>query len=536
MIRSTGGGSLAALQSGQIATFPYTENFDSATPPVLPAGWESTANRTPGTADMTVSGSAPRSVPNCVSAANATVAQSLTSPEFDFSSVNPDRISWYMRRSSTFSAPVVLEYSTDGGNAWDTLPGDTLVGTGSAVYEETVRELPRWLGGMKRVRVRWRIIPAASGTSGTLRFDDVRVTAHPAYDLTLVRVSFSPASPRAADPIDVTGCVKNAGLLPASGFSLCLYARCEDTLRPVTCTLLASSAPSPVLEPGDSSAVTIPGVRLPAGLNTLVAVVQDTADLDQSDNLCCADIAVSASPGGVVINEIMFAPLAGEAEYVELMNSTDQPVSLTGWRLTTGSGAAVKTLVIPRVPVPLSPGCCAVVAGDSGIYRFFPSLLGPDTQRVIIPRVWETRLNNAGEDIELRDPSGNVVDSVFYSPSWHNPAVTDRTGRSLERIVASANSNDPGNWSTCTLPQGDSRAGKQHSSFARGAGGECLGLPQSLLSRRGRRGRRDGDSLQDAAGGLVGLDTGVRRARASHTHACHVRSFHGVRGDSLGRA
>ena len=169
----------ALPEVGQVTVYPYAENFDSASPPVLPAGWGSSRNRGAETDDMTVSQSASRSAPNCVSATNATVAQSLSSPEFDFTGVVPEKLSWFMRRSSTFSASVVAECSTDGGDAWGIRLGDTLRPDGSAAYVGSVRDLPRSLAGMRHVRIRWRVIPSSTGSAGTLRFDDISVPPIP---------------------------------------------------------------------------------------------------------------------------------------------------------------------------------------------------------------------------------------------------------------------------------------------------------------------------------------------------------------------
>ena len=442
---------------------------------------------------MTVSQSASRSAPNCVSATNATVAQSLSSPEFDFTGVAPGKLSWFMRRSSTFSASVIAECSTDGGGAWGITLGDTLRPDGSAAYVESARDLPRSLAGMRHVRMRWRVIPSSTGSAGTLRFDDISVTVHPAFDLALVRLIVTPPSPRFSELVTVTGTVKNVGLVPMAGFSLGLYRNCGDTLHPVPCDPLALSAPSPALDPGDSVAITLNAGSLAGGWNSLLGLLRDSADMNQSNDWLGVEIDVASLPGGVVINEIMFAPFAGEGEYVEFLNNSDQPVSLTGWRLIARSGTSVnpKTLVFPRVRSPLFPGRCAVVAEDSGVFHFFPSLSGADTERVVIPPVWETRLNNTGGDLVLKDPGGGVADSVFYSPSWHNPAVIDRTGRSLERILASGHSNDPANWSTCVLPEGGTPARGNSVALTRTS-------PEGVVSCFPNPFSPDGDGVEDA--------------------------------------
>ncbi len=451
---------LLSSASGQVSVFPYAENFDSSSSAALPAGWGSSRNRGTGGDDFAVSQSAPRSAPNCVAASNATIAQTLTSPVLNFTGVVPETVTWFMRRSSTFTSPIIVEFSTDDGGTWQIIPGDTLLPDGSVSYVESVRGLPVSIAGMRCVRIRWRTLPSTTGSTGTLRFDDVSVTVHGASDIALLRLSFSPPLPHAGDPVAVTGVVKNVGLKIMAGFSLGLYRSAGDTVHPVPGELIALTAPSPALEPGDSAVITLSGVSLTGGVNRLIGVLHDTSDTNPSDNSLSLEIDIVSPAGAVVINEILFAPFAGEGEYVELLNNSAGTLNITGWRLTAGSGISAnpRTLLLPDIPAPLAPGQCIVAAEDSGIFHFFPSLTDVDARRVIVPRVWETRLNNAGEDIVLRDRAGSVIDSVFYLPSWHNPAVIDRTGRSLERILGSGNSNDPGNWSTCTLTEGGTPA------------------------------------------------------------------------------
>jgi len=73
-------------------------------------------------------------------------------------------------------------------------------------------------------------------------------------------------------------------------------------------------------------------------------------------------------------------------------------------------------------------------------------------------------LNNDGDDLVLKDASGRVIDSVAYSPAWHNPGVVDPTGRSLEKIRPLGSSNDSRNWSTCAHHVGGT-PGRQNSIY-----------------------------------------------------------------------
>jgi len=490
--------------AGQVHVFPWRESFDSSAPPALPPLWQSSRVRSPGEDDMTLSQSAPRTPPCCVSAANATVAQWLATPVFDFSGAVPASLSFWVRRSSTFGAPIVIDVSSDGGSGWSLLAGDTIRSEAQTSYTEVSRALPGGLAGERNVRFRLRVVPSGTGSAGTLRLDDFALTVRPPYDLALTRVFVSPSHPQAGEPAEITALVANPGLLPASGFSVDICPNCGDTVIPVPCGRLASASPGAALLPGDTLAVTL---RLDApaeGLNPLVAVVRDSSDGDASDDMLPCELDVSPSAGSIAINEIMYSPVAGEAEYVELLACGSGAVNLKGWRLAVKGSAGTKdrTVVIPAGGSSLGAGECAVVAEDSSIYRFFPSLQQQGAGRVIVPSSWETRLNNDGATLLIVDPWGSVSDSVAYSPSWHNPSVSDRTGRSLERILAPGRSNDPANWSTCALPEGGTPGRRNSVALTRsGAGGAVSASPNPFSP--------DGDGHDDASVLRYKLPAGV---------------------------
>src|SRR6185295_12133839 len=53
--------------------------------------------------------------------------------------------------------------------------------------------------------------------------------------------------------------------------------------------------------------------------------------------------------GPVIISEVMYNPLSGDndKEYVELLNITDAPVSLAGWKFTSGIDFTFGNTTIP---------------------------------------------------------------------------------------------------------------------------------------------------------------------------------------------
>jgi hypothetical protein len=363
-----------ARTSAQQQVFPYTENFDAATPPVLPPGWASSRNKAAGTDDFTLSATAPRSAPHCAAATNATLPQELISPVFDFTGFTRGNLGWYTRRSSTFNAAIVCEASIDSGAAYTLQIGDTLLPSGSTSYVASVVQLPAALAGRRRVRFRWRIVPDAAGTSGTLRIDDVTL--------------------------------------------------------------------------GDSA------------------------------------VGDSAAAGDIVVNEIMYAPGTGEPEWIEILNLGARPVNLHDW---TVADATLVRRSITASEVRLDRYEYCVLTGDSAALRAFdPGIPGRTLQVTGFPA-----LNDAGDCVTIADARGFTIDSVAYLPQWHNPAVQDSRGRSLERIIARGASNDPGNWTSCVLPRGGTPAQPNSAARRPGTSGALLSCNPNPFSP-------DNDGVDDA--------------------------------------
>ncbi|MCX8056458.1 MAG: lamin tail domain-containing protein [Ignavibacteria bacterium] len=156
----------------------------------------------------------------------------------------------------------------------------------------------------------------------------------------------------------------------------------------------------------------------------------------------------------VVINEIMYEPLTGFAEYIEIYNASNDSINLAGWRLVEGGG---KTFNLSTRTFYLKKDEFMVVASDSSILNLYPYLI--DYARIGLVKIMNSSdlsLSNSGDIVVLRDIFGNTIDSVAYSPKWHNPEIDDSKGRSLEKINPTLNSNDGRNWSTSVNPNGGS--------------------------------------------------------------------------------
>lgn len=205
-----------------------------------------------------------------------------------------------------------------------------------------------------------------------------------------------------------------------------------------------------LLLPLDSSTVSFQWETAEHGKLRILASADFIADQFPGNNRSFAVIANNYPPQSVVINEIMYEPHAGMSEFVEVMNRSADTVDLDGWQLmdqpNTSGSRTIVALAHSSLRIP--PGMYIVIAGDSSVLTDYPSLNG---HTVVIHN--SLSLSNSGEDIVLADLTGEMIDSVRYSPRWHLSNVTT-TGRSLERIDPAGGTVDGRNWSTSVAKAG----------------------------------------------------------------------------------
>jgi len=442
------------------------ENFDSLFPPAIPDGWISSDNRSPGTNDFTTVTSSPFSAPHALISTNATVDQSVLSPPLDFLGSAPDSISFFTRRSSSHLASVVLDVSLDDGLTFPLLVGDTLWNPGSTEYVRTSALLPETLSTSSTVRFRWRVISASSGSTGTLRIDDVRITVRQPDDLEVSGITVYPLLAGPTDPLSISIPVFNRGLRVAGGFDVALFHdENMDSAAVLAEQLSFQYVPGPI-DPGDSIAVEFSLPPFEPGLHLVIAVVHSAEDDNPGNDSLVAGLTIRYSDHSLVINEILFDPLSSQAEYIEIFNPGLDSIDTGGWlvRDRPGSSGAVNEFVIDSHPDKCPPGGFILLMEDSSLFTSFPYISEEDGLVVAITG-GSPGLNNDGDDVVLVDPAGAVVDSVSYLPSWHHPEVIDPTGLSLEKIHPLLNGSDARNWST-TASQAGGTPGRQNSLYS----------------------------------------------------------------------
>ncbi len=121
-------------------------------------------------------------------------------------------------------------------------------------------------------------------------------------------------------------------------------------------------------------------------------------------------------------------------EWIELYNTTNQIIDLTGWTLKSLTGA--------------SPDPQIILSQTIQPFGFYLLERTDDTTISDIPtnQVYTGSLLDTGENLELRDSSGLLIDVVRSEGLWY---AGDKNGRfSMERINPGKSGDISNNWGT----------------------------------------------------------------------------------------
>ena len=414
--------------SAQISVFPYAERFDTSVAPKLPAGWSTSTVKNP-TGDFVTSSSSPRSgsLPNCLSTTDARTNQFVISPSFSFEGTVVDSLEFYERRTGTFTAGLLLEASLNGDSLFSIKLSDTLTlsPSNNGIYQRRVISLPDTLSGQENVRLRWRVSgrPGSGGTA-VLRLEDITITVKKQTDLAITSITILPQFPRSGEDVTVSLDMTNRALLGNLSGTIELY----DSL-----TLVASKNFSHFFSPNEFLSAVLVYTHVTAGRHPLTLLLRVDGDEDTTNNIRPFHFNVGVRQRSVLINEVMYSPLSGMPEWVELVNNSMDTVLLTGWKISD-AGATKALIGGTRTFLPYT---YAVITTDSNAFKSFYE------NAALLYEAAFSALNNGGDAVILYDQFGFVVDSVTFRSSWGGGV-----GNSLERIDTSFTLFGSTSWSS----------------------------------------------------------------------------------------
>lgn len=284
------------------------------------------------------------------------------------------------------------------------------------------------------------------------------------FDLAVLKVRSAPECDAHACEVEVT--VRNTGRNPASSWSILLADDIDRDSVARDAEIIGRLPGAGTLAPGDSTICAVPWPSPVPGKHSIRAVIVMAEDQRPANNGMSAAIIVPIPPGSVRINEILYEPLSGMPEFVEVINASSSPIDLDGCTLSDEAvaGESCNCWTIGGKAYRLQKGECLAVLADSTGPAWFPSLRAPHAGAMISMGESSLGLNNDGDMIRLKSAAGVLLDSVRYDPSFHSRDIRTTQGRSLELITPLWDAAGGTNWSTCVDPAGGTPAARNSIS------------------------------------------------------------------------
>ena len=154
---------------------------------------------------------------------------------------------------------------------------------------------------------------------------------------------------------------------------------------------------------------------------------------------------VNPSVGDVVINELLFDPPPGGSDFVELYNRSENIVDLSRLYISRGNNEAIpeQLIALSTETRPFFPGEHLVFTANRdwlvSFYNLSPSVTAHEIAQF-------PNFVQQGGTVFITNSSGVEFDRLNYLPELHFPLLGSTQGVALERVDASAPSNDTFNW------------------------------------------------------------------------------------------
>lgn len=148
--------------------------------------------------------------------------------------------------------------------------------------------------------------------------------------------------------------------------------------------------------------------------------------------------------GQLLITEILFDPLSGASDYIEIYNPSDLYISLAGLlllNLDPITSEITQTKTLPS-PVFLGPHQYYVLTPNPASVLNNYQVEHPSNiiQTSLIP------LNNQQGNVAIAALDSTIIDEIYYQESYHSQLLNNREGVSLERIDFKRPALDGSNW------------------------------------------------------------------------------------------
>jgi len=174
-------------------------------------------------------------------------------------------------------------------------------------------------------------------------------------------------------------------------------------------------------------------------------------------------VPVPPQKGDLLINEVLFNPYTGGADFVEVANASANLLDLRGLRLGEGlpdSDTLFNDDPISEASYLLLPGQLVCLTRDIAIQR--QRYRPPLDARFLAMDGFPSYADREGT-VVLFTPDSLVLDRLTYLDDWHYPTLSDNDGVALERLSLRLPTQQASNWHSASSLVGYATPGYANS-------------------------------------------------------------------------
>ncbi|OFY63920.1 MAG: hypothetical protein A3H98_09840 [Bacteroidetes bacterium RIFCSPLOWO2_02_FULL_36_8] len=147
----------------------------------------------------------------------------------------------------------------------------------------------------------------------------------------------------------------------------------------------------------------------------------------------------------IIINEVLFDPLTGGYDFVELFNRSEKFIDLKGWQLanTNSDGEiSTKTTFTFDSYILFPKSYCVITLGKNVLQKFYKQAV----DSTIIGLASMPSYSSSSGSVVVLNEKDSVSDWFNYSYKMHFALLDKKKGVSLERVSAFRPTNEAANW------------------------------------------------------------------------------------------
>ena len=170
-----------------------------------------------------------------------------------------------------------------------------------------------------------------------------------------------------------------------------------------------------------------------------------------------------AESGDFVINEVLFNPFTGGADYVEIVNVTDRPLNLKGWQLANydeEDGLSNQKVITSQIYTVEAGGYVLVTEDTTDVMMNYIQHGINNFIEADLPSY-----NNDSGTVYLLQVDSAISEFFAYNEDMQFPLLSTVDGVSLERLDIAREVNDLGNWHSAAETVGFGTPGLENSQY-----------------------------------------------------------------------